>query len=294
MNTKTLLIFSLLIMMSFSCNDKKESFDHRILFLHHSTGRIIWEGGANSSIIYRGLHRISPKLANPIKSKPKLQSLFAKYNKNSALKISIEETYFPKESPYGWNNYPYDYYNIWVKHGDGDTYMEEPTLKTLTKDYQTIILKHCYPTSAILQDLDSVDINSDVKTIANYKAQYLALRDKFHEFPDTKFIVWTGAALIQNETTEEQAHRAREFFTWVIDEWDLADDNIFIWDLYALQTEGGIYFKPDYAMTPNDSHPNPTFAKSAVKQLFNRIVDVIENNGSQTKLTGIKKQNGTE
>lgn len=289
MNIKTIPILFLLIIMSYSCKDKKESFDHRILFLHHSTGRIIWEGGANSSIFHRGLHRISPKLANSIKSKPKLQRLFAKYNKNSELKVSIEETYFPKESPYGWENYPYDYYNIWVKHGDGETYMEEPTLEALTKDYQTIILKHCFPVSAILEDLDSVDINSDVKTLANYKAQYLALRDKFKEFPDTKFILFTGATLVQSQTTEEQALRAKEFFKWVVNEWDLPDDNIFIWDLYALQTEGGIYFKPEYALMLNDSHPNSDFAKSAVKLLFNRIVDIIENNGAGTKLTGIEK-----
>ena len=72
------------------------------------------------------------------------------------------------------------------------------------------------------------------------------------------------------------------------DEWDLPGDNIHLWDLYTLETEGGLYFKDDYAVSQNDSHPNVEFAGTAVQLLFNRIVDIIENNGNGTKLTGEK------
>ena len=73
---------------------------------------------------------------------------------------------FPKPNPYGWNNYPYDYYNIWVKNAGEELYMEE------------------------------------------------------------------------------------------------------------------------YAVSTNDSHPDSEFASNAVKLLYNRIIDVIENNGTGTQLTG--------
>ena len=90
--------------------------------------------------------------------------------------ISIEEMAFPKASPYGWHNYPYDYYNIWVKNAGNEPFMEEPTLEILTKQYQVVIFKHCFPVSNIQPDQDSADINSDFKSLSNYKLQYLALK----------------------------------------------------------------------------------------------------------------------
>jgi len=61
-----------------------------------------------------------------------------------------------------------------------------------------------------------------------------------------------------------------------------------LWDLYSLQTEGDIYLKDEYAMSSLDSHPNRTFASKAVQLLFNRIIDVIENDGEKSTLTGTK------
>jgi hypothetical protein len=165
--------------------------------------------------------------------------------------------------------------------------MEEPTLEILTKTNQVIIFKHCFPVSNIQPDTDTADINSNIQTLANYKLQYEALRNKLHEFPQTKFILFTGAALIEKLITEEEAGRSKEFFTWVTEEWDVPDDNIFIWDLYSLETEGGLYFKKDYAVSENDAHPNVNFAGKAADLFFRRLVDIIENNGKETELTGV-------
>ena len=199
---------------------------------------------------------------------------------------SIREIEFPKSKPYGWNNYPYDYYNIWVKNAGEDPFLEEPTLESLLKKYQIIIFKHCFPVSNIQADIITPDINSEIKTISNYKLQYSALRDKLHEFPDTKFILFTGAVQVKSQVTEDEAVRTKEFFSWVVNEWDLPCDNIYLWDLYSLETEGGLYFKDDYAVSPTDSHPSKYFAGRVVKLLFNRIIDVIENNGNNTQLSG--------
>ncbi len=93
---------------------------------------------------------------------------------------------------------------------------------------------------------------------------------------------------MKSAVKEDEARRAREFFKWVREEWDIAGDNIYLWDLYSLENEGGLYFKEEYASSPGDSHPNGEFATKAARLLFNRIVDVIENNGAGTKLTGEK------
>jgi hypothetical protein len=109
-----------------------------------------------------------------------------------------------------------------------------------------------------------------------------------HEYPDNKFILFTGAVQVRQFLTEEEGYRAREFHDWVTQEWDQPEDNIFLWDLYQLQTEEGLYFKDEYAVSPEDSHPNKTFAGRAANLLFNRIIDVIDNGGKTTTLTGAK------
>jgi hypothetical protein len=259
-----------------------------IIFLHHSTGGVIWKG-TKTSLVTKAAGRISKRLADIIDKKARLPLFFDKYNKEYDKNYHIKEMVFPKTYPYGWNNYPYDYYNIWIKNAGDEPYLEEPTLEILTKEYQVIIFKHCFPVCNIQPDNNLADINSEIKTVSNYKLQYSALRAKLHEFPGTKFILFTGAAQVKLNVTEDEAKRAREFFSWVTDEWDLPGDNIYLWDLYNLQTKGGLYFIDAYAVSPNDSHPNEDFARKIVKLLFNRIIDIIENNGGRTQLTGEKK-----
>jgi hypothetical protein len=268
-----------------SCRYKESKSDMNIIFLHHSTGEVIWNG-APSSIFKKALSKISNRLADIFSTKAMLPVLFEKFNKEHNKNYHIKEITFPKAVPYGWQNFPYDYYNIWVKNAGEKPYMEEPTLEMLTKENQIIIFKHCFPVCYINSDKDSADINSDVKTLSNYRLQYNAIRDKLHEFPKTKFILFTGAAQVKLNISEDKAKRAKEFFTWVINEWDLPGDNIYLWDLYSLQTEGGLFFRDEYSVSPSDSHPNEYFAREAAKLLFNRIIDIIENDGSKTQLTG--------
>jgi len=222
-----------------------------------------------------------------------MESLFVEHNRQFESNYKIEECSFPKASPYGWNNYPFDYFNIWVKHAGMHPFMEEPTLEILTREYQAVIFKHCFPVSNIQPDQGSADVNSDFKSLSNYKLQYQALRDKLHQFPETKFIVWTSAAQVQSRTNEEEAKRSREFVQWVINEWDLPDDNIFLWDFYGLQTEGQLYFQKKYAQSESDSHPNRAFSTSASRLFFRRVIDVIESNGSKTHIAGTPKKNKT-
>ena len=250
----------------------QESESVNVLFLHHSTGHNIYNGAkANGH--------------------PDIKVWFDKLNADRDIHYNVVERAFPLSKKfrylpgYGWNNYPHDYYNIWVKNGEKAAYKFEPTLKTLTPLWDVIIFKHCFPVSAINED-DILDINSTRKTIANYKLQYEALKKKMREYPDTKFIVWTGAALTKSKTNEASAIRARKFFNWVKQEWDEPNDNIFLWDFYELETEGGLYLLDEYAIKPSDSHPNKEFSARVAPLFCQRVVDVIERNGAATLLTG--------
>lgn len=284
----TVVAGGLIIMLSLfstGCKKQETPSDMNILFLHHSTGEVIWNGDA-STRLGEIAGRYSRRLGKLFGAKAELPELFKTYNKENGKNYRITESFFPKASPYGWNNYPFDYYNIWVKNAGEAPFMEEPTLEMLSRNNQVIIFKHCFPSSNIEADKDSADVGSEFKSLSNYKAQYIALREKLLTFPGTKFIVFTGAVQVKAFLTEEQASRAKEFNKWVIEEWDMEGDNIYLWDLYALQTEGGLYFKDEYAVSSKDSHPNKEFAGKVVKLLFNRVVDIIENGGKTTDLTG--------
>lgn len=250
-----------------SCSNNRLTYinpDARILFLHHSTGMNVWKGEIKGLAKYT--KRLGPSL---------VPELLKDYNELNGKKYTITRRRFPTH-PYSWENYPYDYYNIWVNHAGKKPYMRNPTLEILTIDYDVIVFKHCFPFSRILSDDTIPDINSGKKTIANYKFQYDALKNKLREFPKTKFILWTGAALVERATTREEAQRAKDFVSWVTDEWDVPGDNIFIFDFREIETEGGLYIKPEFASGQYDSHPNEVLSVKAAELFVNRIVEVIE------------------
>lgn len=251
-------------------DEKKLMSEYKIIFLHHSTGDVIYNGGKSGIRFLRKF----------IKHRPFVEKWFKNYNQQNSSNYTITEQSFPKAEPYGWNNYPYDYYNIWVKNAGNKSYMEEPTLEILTKQYDMIIFKHCFPVAYILEDTNQPNIDSSEKRIENYKLQYLALKQKLNEFPDTKFLIWTGAAQVENHTNKENAIRAKAFFEWVLNEWDSPNDNIFIWDFYGLETEGSLYLKNEYAENKDNSHPNSFFAQKVAPLFCKRIVEVIEQNNN--------------
>lgn len=230
----------------------------RIVLLHHSTGQCIWDGG--------------------------VQAWVEAWNRAKGTRHRIREQIFPKSEPYGWENYPYDYYNIWVKHAGAKPFREEPTLEMLTKAYDVIVFKHCFPVSNLEPDTGRPDVASPAKQIENYKLQYEALKAKMRAFPQTRFLVWTGAALVRGETDPEAAKRARAFADWVKTTWDEKGDNVFVWDFRALETEGGLYLKEAYAQ--GDSHPNEAFSKKVAPYLGQRIVDIAEGRGDTADVTG--------
>jgi hypothetical protein len=230
----------------------------QVLFLHHSTGENIWNGG------------VAP--------------WFEAYNASHRTNYTVTEQNFPKESPYGWENFPYDYWNIWVRHAGPRPWQEEPTLEMLTRRYGLIVFKHCFPVSNIEPDVRQADVASRDKRLENYQLQYAALKAKLRQFPNTRFLVWTGAAQVRSDIDPAAAQRARDFFTWVRQEWDEPGDNIFLFDFYTLETDGGLYLKPEYAA--GDAHPNEAFSRRVAPRFAQRIVDVLEGRGDSGSLTG--------
>jgi hypothetical protein len=259
---KFLVLITITLLIINSCKPNQNKMN-KIVFLHHSIGSCIWVGNTN-----KYLYKLS-KYGD-------VQKLFKNFNKSNKTNYNIVECSFPKQIPYGWENYPYDYYNIWVKNAGEKPHMDEPTLEILTKEFDVIIFKHCFPVSRISEDTGSPDINSPEKRIENYKLQYLALKQKLHSFPNNKFIVWTPAACTKNQMTEEQAKRTNQFYNWMINEWNEEKDNIYIWDFYKYETEGGLYLLDKNALDPNNSHPNKQFSAKIAPLFCQFVIDVIK------------------
>jgi len=253
----TVLLLTGLISADYcSFGDERAVSKADIVFLHHSTGANIWNGG--------------------------VPEWFA----TNAPQYRITERSFPKSSPYGWKNYPYDYWNIWVRQAGSSPYKGEPTLEMLVGSYDMIIFKHCFPVSGIREDTGNPDVASEDKRVENYKLQYNALKDKMHQFPKTKFLVWTGAALVRNGTNEASARRTRAFFDWVRTDWDNKGDNIYLFDFYALETGGDLFMQDQYAASRNDSHPDKAFSQQVAPLFCRRIVNILGGRGDSTSLTG--------
>jgi hypothetical protein len=233
---------------------------------------------------------------------------FEIYNRTHNSDYQITERIFPQSFPYGWQNFPFDYWNIWVRNAGVIPFKRpcnslkdrvklftrfvfrrnpgEPTLELLANRFDLIVFKHCFPVSDILADTGNPDISSEDKRIEQYKLQYLALREKMRVFPDTRFLLWTGPALTAEATTYEAAVRAQMFFEWVKYDWDQPGDNIFLFDFRTIETAGGLFLKDEYASGPKDSHPNEAFSQQTVPLLCQRIIDVAEGRGDGTTLTG--------
>ena len=108
------IFFLLFFLITTNCTNNKESMSKEqtnIIFLHHSTGKGVWRGKVNKYI-----HKLTKT--------SEVEKLVKKYNEKNGVEYSIKEQVFPKNEPYGWNNYPYDYYNIWVKNA-GNTWKNQ-------------------------------------------------------------------------------------------------------------------------------------------------------------------------
>lgn len=252
----------LFIFFLIGCESKQNEMK-KIIFLHHSTGQNIWLGNTHPYV-------------NRFIKKSDVRTFFNRYNRKNNTNYFITDRFFPKAEPYGWKNYPYDYYNIWVKNAGDSLYKGEQTLEILTKEFDIIIFKHCFPVSNIQDDTGMPDINSEEKRLENYILQYNALKAKMHEFPDKKFIVWTPAVHVKNLLSQVEAERTREFYEWVKNVWDEKGDNIFVFDFYNYETEGELFLQDKYAYSPDNSHPNKQFSARIAPLFAQFIVDVEE------------------
>jgi hypothetical protein len=241
-------------------------YAQKVIFLHHSTGDGVYTEG-------------------------NVPQWISNYNAQHGTNYQVFKRPYP-DTPYPWANYPYDYWNLWVNNQCNNTNPNIECLDKLTQNYDVIIFKHCYPGSSIQPDLPVASVSSSVKTLANYKLQYRALRSLMDSYPNKKFIIWTLAPLHRLETYNDEPAKARQFVDWVKTSWLTEDGkshpNIYIFDFFGYAAESnpapvnGKFncLKYDYEVShtaDNNSHPN-TLANQTIGPIFAEfIVNTIKN-----------------
>ena len=205
------IIILLIVVSLFSI----ESFSQSVIFLHHSTGAGVYNEGD-------------------------VAEWFTNYNTNNSKNYQLVERAYP-DSPYLWANYPYDYWNLWVNHVCNNEVTNIECLDNITKNYNIIIFKHCFPGADVDEDTGSPDISSDRKSLENYKLQYKAILAELDKYQNNKFIVWTLVPehrLVSSDTMF--SFRAHEFVKWVKNVWLKEDGkehkNVYIFN--GLGTKG--------------------------------------------------------
>jgi len=262
---KNLHLILFFFLSTFFCNAQK------IIFLHHSTGGGVYNEG-------------------------NVAKWFQNYNNQNGTAYNIIERSYPN-TPYPWENYPYDFWNLWINGACNNNSPAVECMDKITQNFDVIIFKHCYPGADVLADQGNASVGSKRKSLENYKLQYRALRTLMDSYPNNKFIVWTLAPLHQNATTVENASRARQFVEWVKNEWLTEDQksypNIYVFDFFGLAAElstSPINGKPNClkylyegSHSGSDSHPNSLANKTIGSQFAQFVVDAIKNPSSALK-----------
>jgi hypothetical protein len=129
--------------------------------------------------------------------------------------------------------------------------------------HDVIIFKSCFPTSDIY----------DEEMLAAYQHYFLTIRAVTDQHPDKLFIAWTTPPLVPNATTPENAARARRWSAYLTSpEYLEGHPNLLVFDIFDLLADEDGILRAEYRQNEDDSHPND-LANRTVGPIFVDFVD---------------------
>jgi hypothetical protein len=221
-----------------------KSFDKQLLFIHHSVGSL-WldEGGLRAELIKRGFGVHDATYGDKIGEYTDMCDWAEKFanHMNEILK--------------------FDYHP--------DTYYNEAAENNI------IMFKSCFPNSQIIEEgIPPGDVGSKTRSLWNYKATMDSLKSIFARYPQKTFIFVTAPPLVPNQTTLDDAKRAKEFSDWVkgpfIENYksETGLGNFYIFDLFNILSDQSNCLNAEYRINDNDSHPNARGLKKATNEFI--------------------------
>jgi hypothetical protein len=213
----------------------------RIIFLHHSVGRITYA------------HDVADPFNGYVDSDCSdgdcdgLAQWFYDYSQAHDVDYEIYEVEWP--SGHGQND-PAVYEDIFVgddcseaapKPGSEATRAEIGNVCSIDdlNGFDVIVFKTCFTESGI-----------DSATRQRYMTNYEALGQEFDQYPDKIFVAWNLFPNLSGTTHD------RQFSEWLRDSWGPQHPNVYVWDVYEYMTYGNSNsFYSGYAW--GDNHPTP-------------------------------------
>jgi hypothetical protein len=212
-----------------------------LFFLHHSTGLgLISEGNMRAAIAqYNATHGTAFAFWDH------------GYNWEGLTDPDGLATGMSYDIP-GDNTDPDGLHFLWVS-GEADA---QHSRSLILGNHQLIAFKSCFPASNI----------PDAGTLAERKAYYLAMRDRFDQRPDKLFVVMSTPPLHRLATSPAAAACARQFANWLKSaEYLSGHTNIVCFDLfdYLANSQNVLRYEYEGSHSDTDSHPN-TLANQTV------------------------------
>jgi hypothetical protein len=215
----------------------------RIIFLHHSTGQnLIDGGGVRESLTALGY-------------------LFFDHGYNGeGLRLS-DSTWSGKSFIVPDDNTDPD--------GFSDIFSQpyhDPPDNTFSHlmQYDVILFKSCFPTSNIEDD----------GQLREYQNYYLSIRDTIDQYPQKLFVVVTPPPQVPNNSNPDEGNRARAFASWLTSsEFLEGHPNLVTFDFFNLLAGEDDFLKPSYRVDEWDAHPNDL----ANQQIGPLLVDFLHN-----------------
>jgi hypothetical protein len=214
----------------------------QILFMHHSTGgNLIAQGGVREAFTELGYE-------------------FWDHGYNEEGLVDPSGTWLGVnwDMP-GDNTDPDGWYNIFNQP------VTDPASNTFSHMLQAdvIIFKSCFPSS---------NIDSEWM-LEEYQRYFLSIRDVIDQHPDKLFIPFTTPPLVPNETSSDNAARARRWAEYLTsDEYLDGHPNIAVFDFFTLLSDENGFLRAEYRGDEWDSHPNE-YANQTVGPVFVALVD---------------------
>jgi hypothetical protein len=216
------------------------AYPTKMVFLHHSVGDgILYEGGLRDSLLEIGILVKGATYGDAVGQDTDINHWVPKFQSDMDRILRF------KSHP--------------------DRYYSDAELNDI------VMFKSCYPNSNITSDGTLPgDPNSSEKTLANYKATFVALQEDLRKQPNHLFVYLTSPPLAPSKTTPENARRAREFNTWLLTEYlpqykeTTGLDNLAIFDLFDVLADKDNVLKAEYrTQREGNSHPNAEGSKVA-------------------------------
>lgn len=130
-------------------------------------------------------------------------------------------------------------------------------------EFDVVIFKSCFPSSHI----------ADEWMFEQYQEYYLSIRDVIDQHPDKLFVPFTTPPLVPNETDAAAAARARRWAEYLTsDEYLAGHPNIAVFDVFTHAADADGFLRAEYRADEWDSHPND-IANTALGALLVEYVD---------------------